>query len=64
MAAPWAAVFVVQSWTCPASVHIGGSSFDDTLRVVAMGIVLTFLATLYPVFRVARLDPVKALRYE
>jgi lipoprotein-releasing system permease protein len=43
----------------PAKVEV-----DDTLRVVLMGLGLSFLATLYPAFRAARLDPVEALRYE
>ncbi len=38
--------------------------FDDVARVVAMGLGLSFLATIYPAWRAARLDPVDALRYE
>jgi len=36
----------------------------DVLSVVGMSLGLSFLATLYPAWRAARLDPVEALRYE
>jgi len=43
----------------PARVDSG-----DVIATVVMGLVLSFLATLYPSWRAARLDPVEALRYE
>jgi lipoprotein-releasing system permease protein len=36
----------------------------EVALVVGMGLALSFLATLYPSWRAARLDPVEALRYE
>lgn len=43
----------------PADVDSG-----ETFAVLMMALVLSFLATLYPAWRAARLDPVEALRYE
>jgi lipoprotein-releasing system permease protein len=43
----------------PAEVYV-----SDVASVVAMALGLSFLATLYPSWRAARLDPVEALRYE
>jgi lipoprotein-releasing system permease protein len=43
----------------PAKVDPG-----EVVAVVAMSLTLSFLATLYPSWRAARLDPVEALRYE
>ncbi len=43
----------------PAKVETG-----DVATVVLMALGLSFLATLYPSWRAARLDPVEALRYE
>jgi len=42
----------------PAEMDIG-----ETFAVVVMALTLSFLATLYPSWRAARLDPVEALRY-
>ena len=43
----------------PAEVDPG-----EVLAVVAMALGLSFLATIYPAWQAARLDPVEALRHE
>ncbi len=43
----------------PAKVDSG-----EVIAVVGLALVLSFLATLYPSWRAAKLDPVEALRYE
>ena len=43
----------------PARIDTG-----EVATVVVMALALSFLATLYPSWRAARLDPVEALRYE
>ena len=43
----------------PAVVDIG-----EVMTIAIMGLALSFLATIYPSWRAARLDPADALRYE
>jgi lipoprotein-releasing system permease protein len=38
--------------------------WSEVITVISMAFSLSFLATLYPAWRAARLDPVEALRYE
>ena len=50
---------VFQLTALPSTVDWG-----DVARVVALGLALSLLATLYPSWRAARTDPVEALRHE
>ncbi|MDC9700997.1 MAG: lipoprotein-releasing system transmembrane subunit LolC, partial [Alphaproteobacteria bacterium] len=43
----------------PAELDVG-----ETIMVAVMSLFLSFIATLYPAWRAAHLDPVEALRYE
>lgn len=45
--------------TLPAKIDVG-----ETFSVIAMALVLSFIATILPAWRAAKLDPVEALRYE
>ncbi|MFH1794963.1 MAG: lipoprotein-releasing ABC transporter permease subunit [Pseudomonadota bacterium] len=39
-------------------------NMSETVSVVVMALALSFLATIFPAWRAARIDPVEALRYE
>jgi lipoprotein-releasing system permease protein len=45
--------------TLPVQVQTG-----DLLAIIAASLAISFLATLYPSWQAARLDPVEAIRYE
>jgi lipoprotein-releasing system permease protein len=43
----------------PSDLHMG-----EVIYVAAMSLALSFVATLYPSWRAARVNPAEALRYE
>ena len=47
-----------------ADAPAGTIDWHEVAQVVAMALVLSLLATLYPSWRAARTDPVEALRHE
>ncbi len=39
-------------------------SWQDVLAIVSLSLALSFLATIYPAIRAAKIQPAEALRYE
>ncbi len=61
--------WAIQSEIFPAEVYFLSRlpaviDWNEVVSVVLMGLALSFLATAYPAWRAARLDPIEALRYE
>ena len=38
--------------------------WQDVLTIVSLSLILSFLATIYPAMRAAKIQPAEALRYE